>query len=345
MYWPNIAVKYAFWLWCFAAPTAGCVLACAVSQETPCNQRTTCFDLLTLQQANMGYEKYSLHLMFTFYLNGDTSVLELFPVLVFQLKRLSVLTAHAGLAIRQPCSITWDIVVNRQQKLSNSSPHTVNCIICNDHTIIDWMLLNFTQVIQQNCHQPANRAESLRNHFAQLTGWAVKIRNQPIQRRSYFWYRKLCACTWGLNVVLSYSTSSDFCVAKFFWASNMPESSGCWQHHSNLLPNYGPMVSHFATHAMWLVCIDILKIVNWKCTVSVIIHNNSLLSSGSRYCKPEVISWWKVNITVFYKRFLSPTDQKCVESSVFWQFFYYSPPSIQWDKLLKCDAKNSTNIY
>ena len=54
---------------------------------------------------------------------------------------------------------------------------------------------------------------------------------------------------------------------------------------------------------MWLVCIDILKIVNWKCTVSVIIHNDISLSSGSRYCKPEVISWWKVNITVFYVLF------------------------------------------
>ena len=47
-------------------------------------------------------------------------------------------------------------------------------------------------------------------------------------------------------------------------------------------------------------------------------HNYSSLSSGSRYCKPEVISWWKVSITVFYTRFLSPTDQKCAESSVFW---------------------------
>ena len=47
--------------------------------------------------------------------------------------------------------------------------HTVNCVICNNHTIIDWMLLNFTPLIQQNCHQ--NQAESLRNHFAQLTGW------------------------------------------------------------------------------------------------------------------------------------------------------------------------------
>ena len=96
---------------------------------------------------------------------------------------------------------------------------------------------------------------------------------------------------------------------------------------------------------MWLVCIDILKIVNWKCTVSVIIHNNSSLSSGSRYSKPEVISWWKVNITVFYTRFLSPTDQKCVESSAFWQFFYYCPPSIQRERSLKCDAKNSKKIY
>ena len=48
-------------------------------------------------------------------------------VVVFQWKRLSVLTAHVGLAIRQPpspCSTTRDILVNRQQKLSNSSSHS-----------------------------------------------------------------------------------------------------------------------------------------------------------------------------------------------------------------------------
>ena len=65
-------------------------------------------------EVNMGYEQYSLHLFFTFYLNRDTSVLEFFPVIVFRYKRFSVLAAHAGLAIRQPCSITRDIVVNRQ---------------------------------------------------------------------------------------------------------------------------------------------------------------------------------------------------------------------------------------
>ena len=46
--------------------------------------------------------------------------------------------------------------------------------------------------------------------------------------------------------------------------------------------------------------------------MSVIIHNNSSLSNGSRYCKPEVISWWKVNITVFYTRFLSNVKKKNV---------------------------------
>ena len=56
------------------------------NQETPHTQYqlTTCFGLLTLRQANMGYEKYSLHLIFIFYLNRDTLLLELFPVVVFR---------------------------------------------------------------------------------------------------------------------------------------------------------------------------------------------------------------------------------------------------------------------
>ena len=37
--------------------------------------------------------------------------------------------------------------------------HTVNWVICNNHTIIDWMLLNFTPVIQQNCHHPGRKFE------------------------------------------------------------------------------------------------------------------------------------------------------------------------------------------
>ena len=48
-------------------------------------------------------------------------------------------------------------------------------------------------------------------------------------------------------------------------------------------------------------------------------------------------------------RFLSPTDQKCAESSTYWQFFYYRHPVNSdlhtWERSLKCYAKNSTYIY
>ena len=37
--------------------------------------------------------------------------------------------------------------------------HTVNCVICKNLTRIEWMLLNFTPVIQQNCHQPGRNFE------------------------------------------------------------------------------------------------------------------------------------------------------------------------------------------
>ena len=39
--------------------------------------------------------------------------------------------------------------------------HTVNYVICDNHTRIDWVLLNFTPVIQQNYHQPGRKFEKL----------------------------------------------------------------------------------------------------------------------------------------------------------------------------------------
>ena len=44
------------------------------------------------------------------------------------------------------------------------------------------------------------------------------------------------------------------------------------------LPDHYTIVSHFARHTMWFICIDIFKIVNWKWTVSVEIHNNSSIT-------------------------------------------------------------------
>ena len=107
---------------------------------------------------------------------------------------------------------------------------TVNCVICKNLTRIDWMLLNFTPVIQQNCHQPGRNFEKT---FCAVDRLSCQIRNQPIQKRTSFWYRKLCAFSlliWGLNVVLRYLTNSDFCVAEILY---VPESFRYWQHHSN----------------------------------------------------------------------------------------------------------------
>ena len=70
---------------------------------------------------------------------------------------------HAGLAIRQPpCSITPR---HRGESATKTIKffvaHTVNYGLCNNHTRIDWVLLNFTLVIQQNYHQPGRKFEKL----------------------------------------------------------------------------------------------------------------------------------------------------------------------------------------
>ena len=61
--------------------------------------------------------------------------------------------------------------------------HTVNCVICKNLTRIDWMLLNFTPGVQQNCHQPGRNFEKT---FCAVDRLSCQIRNQPIQKRSSF---------------------------------------------------------------------------------------------------------------------------------------------------------------
>ena len=57
------------------------------------NLSTTWFDTPTGQRRKWS-EKHSWHLIFTFYLNRDTSVIELFPVVVFQLNKNSPVLTH-----------------------------------------------------------------------------------------------------------------------------------------------------------------------------------------------------------------------------------------------------------
>ena len=66
---------------------------CAPFHETRCCRDSEIGKLLGVphgltspRRANVAYEKYTLHLIFTFYLNRDTPVLELFPVVVFHLQ-------------------------------------------------------------------------------------------------------------------------------------------------------------------------------------------------------------------------------------------------------------------
>ena len=91
--------------------------------------------------------------------------------------------------------------------------HTVNYVICNNHTRIDWVLLNFTPVIQQNYHQPGLKFEKW---FCAAVNLSCQNPKPANSEAILFWYRKLCAFnlhSWGLNVVSKYLMISDFCVA------------------------------------------------------------------------------------------------------------------------------------
>ena len=67
---------------------------------------------------------------------------------------------HARFAIGQPpCSRHLGESATKTIKFFVA--HTVNYVICNNHTRIDWVLLNFTPVIQQNYHQPGRKFEKL----------------------------------------------------------------------------------------------------------------------------------------------------------------------------------------
>ena len=66
--------------------------------------------------------------------------------------------------------------------------HTVNYVICNNHTGIEWVLLNFTPVIQQNYHQPGRKFEELFCAVDRLSCQLElsKSETSQVQKRSCF---------------------------------------------------------------------------------------------------------------------------------------------------------------
>ena len=138
-------------------------------------QRTTCFGLLTLWHSNMGYEKYFLHLIFTFYLNRHIGA-KIIPCRCISIKK--ILRVDSSRSARHTAAMV-DHSRHRGESATKTVKffvaHTVNCVICNNHTMIDWMLLNFTPIIQQNCHQPGRKFEKSFCAVDLLTGWAVNL--------------------------------------------------------------------------------------------------------------------------------------------------------------------------
>ena len=62
--------------------------------------------------------------------------------------------------------------------------HTVNYVICNIYTRIDWVLLNFTPVIQQNFCQPGRKFEKLLSAVDRLSCQLELSKSETSQFRS-----------------------------------------------------------------------------------------------------------------------------------------------------------------
>ena len=160
MYWPNIAVKYAFWLWCFAAPTAGCVLACVVSDCAIRKQAYHVFWPADTPTGQHGIWK----IFYTFYFHISPLQRHI-GARIIPCRRISIkkiLRVDSSRRARDTAAML-DHSRHRGESATKTLKffveHTINCVICNNHTIIDWMLLNFTPVIQQNCLQPGRKFE------------------------------------------------------------------------------------------------------------------------------------------------------------------------------------------
>ena len=92
-------------------------------------QRATCFGLLTLRQANMGYEKYSLHLIFTFYHNRKIGA-RIIPCRCISIKK--ILRVDSSRRARDTAAML-DHSRRRGESATKTVKffvaHTVNCVM------------------------------------------------------------------------------------------------------------------------------------------------------------------------------------------------------------------------
>ena len=96
-------------------------------------------------------------------------------------------------------------------------PHTVNCVICNNNTRLTEILLNFTPVIQQNCHQPGRKFEksfcAVDRLRCQLELSESETSQTPRKLSMLYWTENQCFTTFS-NFKHGYTK-------KFCWSSHI----------------------------------------------------------------------------------------------------------------------------
>ena len=135
------------------------------------------------------------------------------------------------------------------------------------------------------------------------------------------------------------------------------DQCGIWKIFFNLILHILPWQRHIGARIILCRCISIKRFsvlthlhVYWLESKSSLkwldcgrkIQNNIHIDTYLLQARTHIVA---INLPVFDTCFLFRTDQKCTESSTYWQFFYYRPPGKFRERSLKCDAKNSTYIY
>ena len=121
-----------------------------------------------------------------------------------------------------------------------------------------------------------SHVESLRHYFVQLTGWALMLSKSETSQFisdlvfdivNYMHYSSYmeAKCCWA--DLLEYWLSLNFCVAKFLWASTVPESTD----FGNIIPitRLRPNCCTLCKLCQVIIWIYIFKITHWKWTALV----------------------------------------------------------------------------
>ena len=91
-----------------------------------------------------------------------------------------------------------------------------------------------------------------------------------------------------------------------FYIKYLTESYWCWKY--SLLLYF--IQNNFSINLYWPT--------DWQFKLSLkLLDRGRKIQNNVRiniyYCKPDLISWRSINIAIFIKRFLPPTDQKCAD--------------------------------